>query len=216
MRNLDKIAKTLRAKRIEAGALTLASSEVRFKLENDSQDPVDVEMKALQDTNALVEEFMLLANISVAKQIYKVYSDIALLRRHPTPPADRFEGLLNNIRPYGLSLDTSTSRHLADSLDKAIVPGNEYFNTLVRIMTTRCMMQAVYFIAGTMPEEAFWHYGLATSYYTHFTSPIRRYADVLVHRLLAASIEENPSSRGLIYDRTKAEAVANSMFHYYP
>ena len=80
MRRLNQIAKILRKKRFEAGALSLASPEVRFKLENDSQDPVDVEMKALQDTNALVEEFMLLANISVAQKIYQVFPEAALLR----------------------------------------------------------------------------------------------------------------------------------------
>jgi exosome complex exonuclease DIS3/RRP44 len=80
IRTLNVLAKKLRAKRMEAGALTLASPEVRFSLENDSQDPVDVECKELKDTNALVEEFMLLANISVAKAIYEVYPEISLLR----------------------------------------------------------------------------------------------------------------------------------------
>src|SRR5436190_4607993 len=74
LRVLNEIAKKLRARRIERGALTLASPEVRFQLDFDSQDPVDVEMKELRDTNALVEEFMLLANISVAEKIYSKFT----------------------------------------------------------------------------------------------------------------------------------------------
>lgn len=80
IKTLDMLAKKLRKKRMVAGALVLASPEVRFKLENDSQDPVDVEMKEMKDTNALVEEFMLLANIYVAKKIYSHFPDSAVLR----------------------------------------------------------------------------------------------------------------------------------------
>jgi exosome complex exonuclease DIS3/RRP44 len=77
---LNRIAKKLRTKRIARGALTLSSPEVRFKLENDSQDPVDVEMKQLKDANALVEEFMLLANIYVAKRIQQSFPESSVLR----------------------------------------------------------------------------------------------------------------------------------------
>ena len=80
LRKLNELAKKLRARRIERGALTLASPEVRFQLDFDSQDPVDVEMKELVETNALVEEFMLLANISVAKEIHKKFAVSSLLR----------------------------------------------------------------------------------------------------------------------------------------
>lgn len=81
---------------------------------------------------------------------------------------------------------------LADSLDAAEIDGNPYFNKLLRILTTRCMMQAVYFCSGEYTPEEYLHYGLATPIYTHFTSPIRRYADVVVHRLLAAAIGIGP------------------------
>ncbi|RKO83334.1 hypothetical protein BDK51DRAFT_5378, partial [Blyttiomyces helicus] len=183
---LDALAKKLRAKRIKNGALTLASPEVRFKMETDSQDPVDVEMKELKDTNALVEEFMLLANIFVAKKIHASFGESSMLRRHPKPPPSSFEGLQKAVGELGITIDATSSKALADSLDKAV--DDPYFNKLIRIMTTRCMMQAQYFCSGTLPEPEFWHYGLATDIYTHFTSPIRRYADLVVHRLLAAAI----------------------------
>ena len=80
LRKLNELAKKLRARRIERGALTLASPEVQFQLDRDSQDPIDIEMKDLKETNALIEEFMLLANISVAKEIHKKFTASSLLR----------------------------------------------------------------------------------------------------------------------------------------
>ncbi|CAO3623431.1 unnamed protein product [Mucor hiemalis] len=191
IRVLNKFAKILRQKRMEAGALTLSSPEVRFNLENDSQDPVDVEMKELKETNALVEEFMLLANISVAKKIYSKFPSSAMLRKHAAPPTNNFDQLRKTLAEKGFVLETENSKALADSLDKAVLPEDPYFNKLVRIMTTRCMMQAQYFCSGTEAESDFMHYGLASPIYTHFTSPIRRYADVIVHRLLHACVESD-------------------------
>lgn len=188
LRILSTLAKGLKAHRIAAGSLTLASPEFRFSLDTETQNPVDVEMKELRDANSMVEEFMLLANISVARKIHEAYPDSALLRRHPNPPAENFEAINQALAPYGFKLDPSTSKALAASLDAAVVPEDPYFNRLVRIMTTRCMLQAVYFAGGTVTEDAFWHYGLACPIYTHFTSPIRRYADVIVHRQLAACL----------------------------
>jgi len=72
----------------------------------------------------------------------------------------------------------STGKELAQSLDEAVIPSNPYFNTMLRILTTRCMMQAVYFCSGTLAPSEFYHYGLAADIYTHFTSPIRRLASI--------------------------------------
>jgi len=184
---LNKIAQILRKRRIEAGALSLASQEVRFKLDNDSHDPTDVEMYQQKEANALVEEFMLLANITVAKRTVERFPRCSMLRRHPSPAKEMFDELIKAARIAGVELNISTSKELADSLDKAQKPGKPFFNKLLRILATRCMMQAVYFISGDYSPNEFRHYGLASEIYTHFTSPIRRYADIVVHRLLAAA-----------------------------
>ncbi|CEP19826.1 hypothetical protein [Parasitella parasitica] len=211
IRVLNKFAKILRQKRMENGALTLSSPEVRFNLENDSQDPVDVEMKELKETNALVEEFMLLANISVAKKIYSKFPSSAMLRKHAAPPTNNFDSLRQILMEKGFTLETETSKALADSLDKAVIPEDPYFNKLVRIMTTRCMMQAQYFCSGTEIESEFKHYGLASPIYTHFTSPIRRYADVIVHRLLQACIEPDLEYGAELTDTQKMKELCDNL-----
>lgn len=121
IRILNQLAKKLRQKRIERGALTLSSPEVRFNLENDSQDPVDVEMKELKETNALVEEFMLLANISVAQKIFSHFPMSALLRKHGSPPVNNFDTLRKALSEVGVTLNVESSKALADSLDAAVV-----------------------------------------------------------------------------------------------
>jgi len=190
MRTLLMLSKKLRQKRMDAGALNLASPEVKVQTESETSDPVDVQTKQLLDTNSLVEEFMLLANISVAGKIYEAFPQTALLRRHAAPPKTNFEELGNQLKvKRGMELRTESSKALADSLDTCADPAEPFFNTLVRIMATRCMMSAEYFCSGTQAYPEFRHYGLASEIYTHFTSPIRRYADLETHRQLAAAID---------------------------
>ena len=122
----------------------------------------------------MVEEFMLLANISVAEKTLQEFPDCALLRRHPSPPATNYEPLINVAQSKGFQLSVGSGKALAESLERAVIPTNPYFNTMLRILCTRCMMQALYFCSGTVAKEEFRHYGLATPIYTHFTSPIRR------------------------------------------
>ena len=191
LRVLNRIAKVLKRRRIAAGALSLASPQVRFVKDESSQDPIDVEMYESKEANSLVEEFMLLANIAVAAQITKFFPAFALLRRHPPPNQSKFDALIASMKRFNVQLDTSSSKRLSESLEentKSTSTSDPFFNTLLRIMVTRCMNTARYFSSGTLVPSQFHHYGLAAPIYTHFTSPIRRYADVVVHRLLAASI----------------------------
>eukprot|EP00752_Nemacystus_decipiens_P011314 g10054.t1 len=208
VRRLNELAKIFRKRRMDAGALTLASPEVRFVLDSESQNPTDVQMYALKETNALVEEFMLLANITVGKKILRHFPTLSILRRHPSPSRQQFEGLLAIAQAVGIELDVDNSKKLAGSLDRATREGDPYFNKLLRILSTRCMMPAQYFCSGEYAQEEWHHYGLAAPIYTHFTSPIRRYADVCVHRLLGAAIGVTPlpsflMDKALLHDLTE-------------
>lgn len=191
MRTLLSLSQKLRQKRMDSGALNLSSPEVRIEADSESSDSLaDVKTKAHLATNSLVEEFMLLANITVAQKIHSVFPQTALLRRHASPPASNFSDLSEQLkRMRGLELDVSSSKALAESLDLCIDLAHPFFNTLIRIMATRCMTSAEYFCSGSHAEPEYRHYGLASEIYTHFTSPIRRYADLLVHRQLAYAIE---------------------------
>ena len=210
IRLLNKLAIQLKQRRMAAGALNLASPEVRIQMDSsESSGPIDVEQKQLFETNSLVEEFMLLANTSCAQRIYEAYPTTAVLRRHAPPPEDNFETLKDILKKRrGMELDTSSSGALAASLDRCVDPSDPTFNTLVRILATRCMLAAEYFCTGSVARNAFGHYGLAMGMYTHFTSPIRRYADVLAHRQLAAAIGYEPLPSSL-YSKQYVDDVLN-------
>ncbi len=219
---LYHISQLLRKKRMDSGALTLASPEVRFKLaDGEGKDPTDVEVKEMKGANALVEEFMLLANISVAERIYRNFPEHSLLRRHPIPPQSNFDNLVlainahftnqsNSEHPVVPLFDPATNKSLSESLDRVVDSNDSYFNTLVRILTTRCMMQAVYFVSGNCPYPDFYHYGLATPIYTHFTSPIRRYADIIVHRLLASTLSNEITSTSVVNSSSESVSLSKS------
>eukprot|EP00934_Nitzschia_sp_Nitz4_P000339 Nitzschia sp. Nitz4//scaffold326_size20077//3326//6553//NITZ4_008710-RA/size20077-processed-gene-0.45-mRNA-1//-1//CDS//3329547924//339//frame0 len=205
VKGLAALARKFRQRRLDAGALTLASPEVKFVLDSESLNPTDVQAYALLEANALVEEFMLLANVTVSKKILRHYPTLSVLRRHPSPNRSMFESLITKARCRGIAIDIEDSKRLADSLDQAVVPGEPYVNKLLRILSTRCMSPAQYFCSGEYRPSDWHHYGLAAPVYTHFTSPIRRYADVCVHRLLAAAIGVAPlpvrlSSKSYLHD----------------
>lgn len=217
MRTLLALSQKLRQKRMDAGALNLSSPEVRIETDSETSDALtDVKTKAHLATNSLVEEFMLLANITVAQKIQAVFPQTALLRRHATPPSSNFADLSEQLkRMRGFELDVSSSKTLADSLDKCVDPKHPFFNTLIRILATRCMTSAEYYCSGSHAEPEYRHYGLASEIYTHFTSPIRRYADLLVHRQLAYAIGYDGQGSETVDDglrnKTRLERICNNL-----
>lgn len=189
LRGLMDMSKLLKGARNKKGALTLASTQVKFQFDEETHNPTDVSFYNLMDTNSMVEEFMLLANISVAGKILEHYPGSSILRHHNPPKPKMIKDFGALVGALGYNFDYSSSRALAGSLDGIVRVDDPFFNKLARIMTTRCMNEAQYICTADFDFPEYKHYGLASELYTHFTSPIRRYADVLVHRLLAASID---------------------------
>lgn len=179
---MDKIAKILRKKRLKNGALNIESEELRFQL-NEEGNPVGVVTKVSKDANKLIEEFMLLANRKVATSIAKPNKKKDpipfIYRCHDKPDMEKMEVFKLFIDKFGHKLNFTHPDEIAKSINSLLDDirlTNEY--SLIQTMAIRSMAKATY------ETQNIGHYGLAFEYYTHFTSPIRRYADLVVHRIL--------------------------------
>ena len=179
---LDKIAKILRNARLKNGALNIESEEMRFKLDEKGH-PEEVVIKTSKDAHKLIEEFMLLANKKVAVFIAepKKGRDVIpfVYRVHDKPDIDKIALFNVFIDKFGYKLDFSHPDQIAKSINKLLGDirlTNEY--SLIQTMAIRSMARATY------ETKNIGHYGLAFEFYTHFTSPIRRYADLVVHRIV--------------------------------
>ena len=178
LQKLDHFAKILRKKRMSNGALSFDRVEVKFNLDHEN-NPESIFFKSSRDAHKLVEEFMLLANKRVAEFIGKQKPKKPFVYRvHDLPDEDKLSNLkiIANKLGYQLNLETKQINNSLNNLLKDTHGKKE--QELIDTLTIRCMSKAVY------TTDNIGHYGLAFDYYTHFTSPIRRYPDVLVHRLL--------------------------------
>ncbi|XP_006760488.1 PREDICTED: DIS3-like exonuclease 2 [Myotis davidii] len=189
--NLHQIAKELRKQRFLDGALRLDQLKLAFTLDHETGLPQGCHIYEYRDSNKLVEEFMLLANMAVAHKIYRAFPERALLRRHPPPQTKMLNDLVEFCDQMGLPMDFTSSGALNKSLTE-IFGDDKYSLARKEVLTSMCsrpMQMALYFCSGMLrDQEQFRHYALNVPLYTHFTSPIRRFADVMVHRLLAATL----------------------------
>ncbi len=193
---LDKLAKKLRAERFKKGSIAFDKLEVKFHLDENA-NPTGVYFKEMKDSNKLIEDFMLLANRKVAEYVGKPRNEkgkdknkegldkkkhnsrFFVYRVHDTPNEDKLELLSTFVTRFGYRLKTNSDKAIAESMNTMLkeVHGKPE-SGMIETLAVRCMSKAVY------TTNNIGHYGLGFDYYSHFTSPIRRYPDILAHRLL--------------------------------
>lgn len=195
---LHKLSLILRRGRFDGGALRIDQPKLSFEIHPATCLPVNYSIYEIKDCHRLIEEFMLLANITVATRLKEDFPDIAFLRAHQEPGELMILQLQKFLEQIGIHLDIATAGSLQKSLWNyaSCDQMSEARMLVLSCLCAKTMTRAKYFCANNCesPEE-YWHYALSIPLYTHFTSPIRRYADVMVHRLLSASLgySEKPS-----------------------
>lgn len=179
---LNMLAKKLREERFRKGSIAFEKAEVKFNL-NEKGEPTGVYFKTQKDSNQLIEDFMLLANRKVAEYVGKGPKGAAkktfVYRIHDSPDQEKLNTFAEFVNKFGYKVNTKSEKTVSDSLNKLLkdVSGKREAN-MIEQLAIRTMAKAIY------STKNIGHYGLAFDYYTHFTSPIRRYPDIMVHRLL--------------------------------
>jgi len=218
---LHALAQRLRRRRAQNGSLRIDKDRLSFHLDENGT-PVDCYNYAQTDSNRLIEEFMLLANFAVAQQIAVNLPEQALLRRHEEPierrivSHDSFPNSRGHIdrkqiafqeraKRVGYEVDISSAGTLQRSFEAI---ENLDAREQLESLATKAMQRAKYFCAGMLDIAKYQHYALNVPLYTHFTSPIRRYADVLVHRQLDAILSATEGEIKFAMDRDSVAKVA--------
>lgn len=195
---LNKLAYILRARKFKNGAISFETKEVKFKLD-DAGKPTGVYVKERKDAHKLIEDFMLLANRKVAEYVAKLGTGkqkyTFVYREHDSPKTETLQNFAQFAARFGYKINTKSDKEIARSLNYLMddVEGKKEQNVLTQL-AIRSMAKAIYTTKKTS------HYGLAFDYYTHFTSPIRRYPDVMVHRLLQHYLQHGKSANAEHYE----------------
>ena len=197
---MDKLAKILRKKRMDAGAIAFDKIEVKFELD-ENNNPVGTYFKISKDANHLIEEFMLLCNRKVSEFVSttkegKPNGNTFVYRVHDDPDMDKLQDLRLFIKQFGYTLDLRNSQTITKSMNQLLqdVKGKPEEN-LIETLAVRTMSKAKY-----STDNDVGHYGLAFRYYSHFTSPIRRYPDMMAHRLLQHYLDGGKSPSAAAYE----------------
>lgn len=207
---LDELAKKMRVRRMREGAISFDKVEVKFELDEENE-PVGVYYKTSKEANKLIEEFMLLANRRVAEFIGKQKPKKTFVYRcHDEPDETKLASLQTVISKFGYKINLRDRKSISSSLNTLLtdVQGKKEQN-LIDTLTIRTMSKAYY------STENIGHYGLAFEHYSHFTSPIRRYPDVMTHRLLQRYLDNNPTASEEEYEEkcrhsSEMESLATS------
>jgi len=192
---MDELAKIMRGQRMRSGAISFDKVEVKFELDQDA-NPIGVFFKTSKDANKLIEEFMLLANRKVSEFVGKQKPEKTFVYRvHDEPNEEKLMALQGVVSKFGHKLNFNNKEGIASSLNKLLsdVQGKKEQN-LVDTLAIRTMSKAEY------TTKNIGHYGLAFDYYSHFTSPIRRYPDVMAHRLLQRYLDGEKSANAEVYE----------------
>lgn len=197
---LDKLAKILRQKRMKAGSFDFNTAEVKFKLDQ-SGYPLEAYIKIMKDSNMLVEEFMLLANKIVAEKISrneKLASKPFVYRIHDLPDQDKINEFARFVKSLGYQLNPTNIKKPVEFQKVLEQAKGKAEENLINELAIRSMAKAFY------STQNIGHYGLGFKFYTHFTSPIRRYSDLIVHRILFNYLQKRPRT---LYDQTELDEI---------
>jgi ribonuclease R len=203
---LNNIAKKLKEKRFKNGAVNFETEEVKFKLDEQFK-PIGIYKKVRKDAHKLIEEFMLLANRTVAEDVFKIakgdQQKTFVYRVHEHPSDEKLKTFSNFASRFGYRIQTTSAKAIAQSFNDLLaeVEGKPEQN-IIQQMAVRSMMKAYYTTKKTS------HYGLAFDYYTHFTSPIRRYPDLMAHRLLFSYLHKAKSADANQYEEMCKQSSA--------
>ncbi|WVW85303.1 hypothetical protein I302_107341 [Kwoniella bestiolae CBS 10118] len=202
---LHDLASKIRKRRLDEGAILSNKLKVSFSLDEGGK-PIDVDGVKKSEANSLVEEFMLLANISVAHVIANGLPEQALLRRHEAPIERRLDGFVKRAQRLGFEMDATSAGTLQRSFEGV---KDKDTALCLELLKKKAMQRARYFCTGMLDIAKYSHWALNSPLYTHFTSPIRRYADVLVHRMLDACLTSpNPNDVKFLMDRDQVAKCA--------
>ncbi|XP_065666029.1 DIS3-like exonuclease 2 [Hydra vulgaris] len=197
---LFKISQNLRKRRFDSGALRIDQPKLSFNLDSETGLPNGCSVYEYKDSNRLIEELMLLANMAVGRKIYAAHPDQAILRNHPAPHPIMLQEVQKICSAYSIFFDISDSSSISKSLTNLSQLESDsriYIEAAVTMLCAKPFQNATYFCTGTIDDESlYYHYALNVPIYTHFTSPIRRYPDILVHRLLTAALDSTFKVKG--------------------
>jgi len=202
IRIFNELSQRLRENRFKRGALTLDSIELTFDIDEQNY-PNGCHVKESKDANRLIEEFMLQANMSVAQKISSAFPEQALLRRHAAPIDRKLDEFAVHAFALGYEFDCHSAGAIQRSFD-AIEDGD--VKQVLKLLAIKPMQKAKYFCTGTLDIAKYHHYALNVPLYSHFTSPIRRYADIIVHRMLEAALA---GEKRFYLDKDTVQKTAN-------